>query len=212
MTDVEFIDFHRRIKQARSDANLTQRELAFMLGKKTATLGSWESESAKQRRFPSYDDLISFAKHTKHNIEWLVAGTGQAKETEEFSEFLTIPQINHIPVLENLEEYDQTEFFKFEKRLLENYMNSFDGAFVLVCMGGHLAPMVNPNDKLVIQRNLKPTTRYPTNDLWAVQEGSEIGIATYRFEGDRVMFRTSKDNKADQMEVLGKAVFRYGKP
>lgn len=65
------MEFNTRLKQLRLDNNLTQRDLANMLGVKPTAISNYES----QRNEPSFDKLIALSKYFEVSCDYLLGIT-----------------------------------------------------------------------------------------------------------------------------------------
>lgn len=68
-----------RIRKARSEARLSQADLARLCNTTPSAASQWESELEERRTEPTLDKLILIARATHQSLDWLLTG-------EEFNE------------------------------------------------------------------------------------------------------------------------------
>lgn len=71
-----------RIRQARSKAGLSIRELATLLGLSHATVGHWETGT----HAPSIAAMLKVAQITKVDVAWLVSGQNPAQKLHQLTD------------------------------------------------------------------------------------------------------------------------------
>lgn len=72
------MELNARIYKARSDAKMTQEQLANAVGKTRGAVAQWESGEVR----PRHSTLISIAKATNKPLAWLVSGAGDSEASE----------------------------------------------------------------------------------------------------------------------------------
>ncbi|NLL01151.1 MAG: helix-turn-helix transcriptional regulator [Clostridiales bacterium] len=88
--------FHVRLKQLRLDHNLTQSELANILGLKPTAISNYESK----RNEPSFEKLIMLSNYFKVSCDYLLGVAG-----------------SHLPVKEEILDKDTIELFDIYQQL-----------------------------------------------------------------------------------------------
>lgn len=66
---------HERIHKARKDANLTQDNLATMVGKTRSAVAQWESGEVR----PRHGSIVAVAKATNTDLNWLESGIDEER-------------------------------------------------------------------------------------------------------------------------------------
>ena len=196
--------FYKRLKESRANKKLSQRDLAEQLGRKASTISSWESEIEAQRRVPNFSDTAAIADILDVDLAWLI--TGKVKESG--PEYLKMPRIDHCSILKNPEVKKNVETVPCSVQMASMFCTNLEDAFLLKAAGGHLAPLVNPGDLVLIQTDLRPVEKMPSNCLWVVNDNDDLILATYRFEDGHIMFKTTRGDTAENMEVYGRAMVR----
>lgn len=69
------MELNQRIFAARTDAKMTQEQLANAVGKTRGAVAQWESGEVR----PRHTTLVAIAEATKRPLHWLVNGTGEAE-------------------------------------------------------------------------------------------------------------------------------------
>ena len=200
----EVSTFYKRLKECRTGKKVSQRELADKLGRKASTISSWESEIEAQRRVPNFADTVAIADILEIDLAWLVSG----RTPDTGPEYLKLPRIDHASILSNPKVREQVEHIPCSVLMAAQYATKLDDAFMLKVAGGHLAPLVNPGDLILIQTDLRPVERMPSNCLWVVADNDDLLLATYRFEDGKMLFKTTRGDLAESMEVYGRGMVR----
>lgn len=174
---VAHMELNARIFKARSDAQLTQQELADATGKTRGAVAQWESGEVR----PRHSTLVAIAKATGKPIEWIENGIG-----EETTGLLVVGQVAAGTWKEGSVEYQQAgmpvaphpHYPAHAQRLYQVSGNSLnkivpDGEYIhTVCI--HKAGIrPEPGDLVVIRRMQHGLTEY-TAKLYVVENGKRL--------------------------------------
>jgi transcriptional regulator with XRE-family HTH domain len=168
-----------RIKQARKKRNLTQFELAGIMGYNHSTaIASWENS----KRNPSIPTIRKLAQALEINIDWLKTGEGEMLDTLTYNEQirpLTISTNNvklkevgtvkagyfaSVDILgeDNTHDYPVNQLPSYAQNLSVEQMQA--RFFVFFVKGDSMYPTLEEGDKLIVER-CEDLTKFKVGDI-----------------------------------------------
>lgn len=80
-----YMNFSKRLKKLRSEANLTQKDLAEKIGVSRATVAGYETKGKE----PSYDTLLKIARVLNCSVDYLMGNTDERSPADKIKKALS---------------------------------------------------------------------------------------------------------------------------
>lgn len=174
---VAHMELNARIYKARSDAKLTQQELADATGKTRGAVAQWESGEVR----PRHSTLVAIAKATGKPIEWIENGIG-----DEVSGLMVVGEVAAGTWKEGSVEYRQIgmpvsphpRYPAHAQRLYQVAGTSLnrivpDGEYIHTVSVHEAGIRAEPGDLVVVRRMQHGLTEY-TAKRYVIEEGRRL--------------------------------------
>lgn len=202
------------LEQRRVELQLTQEEVAGMVGVTKATVSKWEKgDIANMKR----DKIVKLAKALKIS-PLLLVGIKPEVETVDISEEIALPYLGTIAAGHFEGSYSAKEEMSVPSRLLKENSKHY---FILKVNGDSMNKVIsNGHFVVVLDFNKATNMEFNTNDILIVRNGSEFTMkrvrktdTTLHLEPDSYIdefkIQSYKINDYSELQIIGKVVYSF---
>lgn len=121
--EIDMAVFAKRLKEARAERGLTQKELAAMSGVSTVMISSYERTDAETGKNPALSSVFAIANALDVSIDWLCGITEQKNTSKEID--TTVFLCSYLQFFNRIDK-------KTAEKLRESMKSSFDGISIQI--------------------------------------------------------------------------------